>query len=84
MPRLGSMAEIVEDGGTGLHFAPGDAADLAAKVRRLAEDPRLAAELGRRAREVYEERYTADRAGDETLAVYRRAVDSFAASRSNG
>jgi hypothetical protein len=26
------MAEIVDDGRTGLHFKPGDAADLAAKV----------------------------------------------------
>ena len=30
--RLGAMAEMVEDGVTGLHFRPGDADDLAAKV----------------------------------------------------
>lgn len=30
------MAEIVEDGVTGLHFTPGDAQDLAGKVRRPA------------------------------------------------
>lgn len=30
--RLGAMAEIVEDGRTGLHFEPGNPEDLAAKV----------------------------------------------------
>jgi glycosyltransferase involved in cell wall biosynthesis len=30
--RLGSMAEVVTDGITGLHFTPGDVEDLAAKV----------------------------------------------------
>ncbi len=30
--RLGAMRELVEDGRTGLHFTPGDAADLAAKI----------------------------------------------------
>ena len=32
--RLGSMTELVEDGRTGYLFAPGDAAELADRVRR--------------------------------------------------
>ena len=38
--NLGAMAELVVDGETGLLFAPGDADDLAAKVRSLASDRR--------------------------------------------
>jgi glycosyltransferase involved in cell wall biosynthesis len=43
--RLGAMEEAIEDGVDGLLFAPGDAADLARKLRRLLEDPALRARL---------------------------------------
>ena len=42
---LGGMAELVEDGVNGLRFAPGDAASLAARLRQLADDPDLLAQL---------------------------------------
>ncbi len=48
--RLGSMAEVVEDGVTGLHVNPGDAADLAAKVRWAYDHPEEIGEMGRNAR----------------------------------
>ncbi len=48
--RLGSLAEIVADGETGLHAEPGDAADLARALRRLADDRDLAERLGAGAR----------------------------------
>ena len=37
--RIGGIPEIVDDGVTGLLFEPGDAGDLANKVRSLWEDP---------------------------------------------
>jgi glycosyltransferase involved in cell wall biosynthesis len=42
---IGGMAEFVRDGVDGLHFRPGDAADLAAKLRRFLDEPGLAAAL---------------------------------------
>lgn len=42
---LGGMAELVEDGVNGLRFAPNDASSLAAKLRRLIDDPGLLARL---------------------------------------
>ncbi|MFN0006304.1 MAG: glycosyltransferase [Planctomycetota bacterium] len=42
---IGGMAEYVRDGIDGLHFAVGDDADLAAKMRRFLEEPGLAAKL---------------------------------------
>jgi len=41
----GALAEAVEDGRTGLLFAPGDAASLADALRRLRDDPGLAERL---------------------------------------
>jgi glycosyltransferase involved in cell wall biosynthesis len=42
---LGGMAELVQDGVNGLHFAPRDPSDLAAKLRRLIDDRQLMARL---------------------------------------
>jgi glycosyltransferase involved in cell wall biosynthesis len=41
----GAMAEAIEHGVNGLLFAPGDAADLAAQLRRLIDEPDLAERL---------------------------------------
>jgi glycosyltransferase involved in cell wall biosynthesis len=57
-PRIGAIAELVEDGVTGLLFEPRNPSDLAAQIRRLLADPAWAAELGRAARQRFEERFT--------------------------
>ncbi len=38
---IGGMADLVEDGVSGLHFEPGNADDLAVKLRRLVEEKGL-------------------------------------------
>ncbi len=43
--RLGGMAELVQDGKNGLLFAPGDAADLARKIKSLVDAPEILARL---------------------------------------
>lgn len=58
--RHGSMSCIVEDGVTGLHFAPGDPVDLAAKVAWAWSHPSEIAAMRHRAREDYLANYTAD------------------------
>ncbi|MFE7553852.1 glycosyltransferase, partial [Streptomyces gardneri] len=50
----GAFVELVDDGVTGLLHAPGDAASLAARLRRIATDPALNREMGRAARRRYE------------------------------
>jgi len=42
---LGGMAELVEDGVNGLRFIPGNASDLAARLRQLVDDPGLLSRL---------------------------------------
>ena len=74
--RLGSMAEIVEDGVTGLHFTPGDAADLAAKVRWAASHAEDMRRMGANARRVYEEKYTPETNYRQLMAIYEQAIES--------
>ncbi len=82
--RLGAMCELVDDHRTGLHFTPGDAADLAAKVEMLWDDRARLATMRCAARQEYERRYTAEVNYRLLLEVYRRAgaaIDANLGSR---
>ncbi len=73
--RLGSMAETVVDGKTGLLFEAGDAADLARKVRWAFEHPEAMEAMRAAARREFEEKYTADRNYTMLMAIYERACE---------
>jgi glycosyltransferase involved in cell wall biosynthesis len=73
-PRHGSFPELVEATGGGLLVQPGNAAELAATLLRLAQEPAVGRELGRKGREVVHSRFTADRMAAETADVYSRYV----------
>lgn len=73
--RLGAMAELVDEGRTGLLFAAGDAADLAAAVDRLMVDP---ARMRLAARREFEDKYTAASNYQQLMAIYARAATSVA------
>jgi glycosyltransferase involved in cell wall biosynthesis len=61
---------VTLDGETGINVPVGDSAALAAAIRRIAEDPALAARLGVAARQRYLDFFTADRMVDATKSVY--------------
>ncbi|MBW2074703.1 MAG: glycosyltransferase family 4 protein [Deltaproteobacteria bacterium] len=73
--RLGAMAEIIDDGRTGLLFEPRNAKDLASKVRWLFEHPEKAEEMGRNARAEYEEKYTPERNYELLMDIYQQAIE---------
>lgn len=75
-PDLGSVAEIISDGVTGLHFAPGDANDLAAKAKWAWEHPREMQQMGLAARQEYETKYTAERNYQMMMEIYERVIAS--------
>jgi glycosyltransferase involved in cell wall biosynthesis len=72
--RLGAMEEIVQDGRTGLHFTPGDAGDLAAKVAWAWDHPDKMRTMGRNARFEYEAKYTAERNYEMLDDIYHRVL----------
>ena len=72
--RLGAMSEIVEDGRMGLHFEVGNPEDLAAKVAWAWAHPLQLAEMGQRAREEYESKYTAQRNYRLLMDIYHCSV----------
>lgn len=73
--RIGVMAEIVEDGRTGLHFTPGDPEDLAAKIEWAWSHREAMSEMGRAARQEYEAKYTAERNYGRLIDIYRQALE---------
>jgi glycosyltransferase involved in cell wall biosynthesis len=72
--RVGVNAEMIRDGETGLHFTAGDPDDLANKVRWAWEHPQEMAEMGRNARQEYEDKYTAERNYQMLLKIYENAI----------
>ncbi len=74
--RLGAMAEIVEDGRTGLHFAPKDSEDLAAKVEWAWNHPEHIREMGHEARAEHEAKYTAERNYQTLMEIYQKAMEA--------
>ena len=72
--RIGALAEIIEDGRTGLLVAPKDPGALAQAVARLIHDEPLRAQLARQARWRVEDTFSADRMVEGTLAVYEECV----------
>jgi glycosyltransferase involved in cell wall biosynthesis len=79
--RIGALADLVEDGSTGLLFEPGNANDLAAKLTWAREHPQEISAMGVRARQVYEERFTAPRNYAQLISIY---VDAMAQARKDG
>ena len=68
------MSEIVENGRTGLHFAPGNPNDLATTVEAAWTRPERLQAMGREARHQYETRYTASRNYRMLMDVYEMAM----------
>jgi len=72
--NLGSMASLIDDGRTGLHFRPGDPEDLADKVDWLLSHPVELANMRKEARAEYEAKYTAERNYRMLMEIYERAI----------
>jgi len=66
----GSIGEMVGDGVTGWHFAPGDVSDLIRVVTTATEDAEQRRARGGQARRLFEARYTSDENYRRLSAVY--------------
>jgi colanic acid/amylovoran biosynthesis glycosyltransferase len=66
----GGTPELVADGVTGYLYPPGDAQALAQRLIQLCHDRALLAKMRAMAFERGQQKITAQRFGDETLAAY--------------
>lgn len=72
---VGGVVESVRNGETGFTVSRGDVAGLRQRLAQLLGNAELRAQLGRNARQLYEERFTLDTTLAKTLAVYREVID---------
>lgn len=69
--NLGSLAEIVEDGKTGLLFEPKNPKQIADRIRKLYEDPAYCKELGRNARTKCETDFSPQAHWERFMEIYK-------------
>lgn len=65
---------MIEDGVNGLLIPPGDRGALERALQRLVQEPKCAQDMGRRARQTVEERYTMRRTASRCLEAYQQLV----------
>ncbi len=71
--RIGAIAEVVDDGRTGLLFQPGDVGDLCRQLEWVWSHPGAMVEMGQEARREYEAKYTASRNYQMLMEIYELA-----------
>ena len=71
---VGGALEVLVEGENALLVRPEAPDALAAAIRRLIEDPALAGELGKKARETYEKNFTMERFGEEFRQLIEEAI----------
>ena len=75
--RNPSLADLVEDGVTGLLIEPGNEAQLAAAIDRLCADPALRTRFGAAGRARILAEFSIDAMVEGNLAVYRRVLGAL-------
>jgi len=71
---IGALAELVEDGQTGLLFEPGSSESLADKIVWAESHPNELATMGKHARKVYEAKYSPQTNYDQLMSIYQRVL----------
>jgi glycosyltransferase involved in cell wall biosynthesis len=72
--RLGGLTSLLDEGVTGLAFAPGRPEDLRAKVRWAIDNPDAMADMGARGRAVYENLYSTEENYKNLMQIYADAL----------
>lgn len=72
--NIGGIPEMIVDGETGVLFPPGDSDVLRQKIETLWNQPALISRMGRCARDLVEQKYTASLHFERLMAVYHKAM----------
>jgi glycosyltransferase involved in cell wall biosynthesis len=73
--KLGSMAEIVENGVTGLHFEAGNSVDLAAKITWATTHAEAMIAMRKHAHSMYQARYTPEANYQQLIEIYQLVIN---------
>jgi glycosyltransferase involved in cell wall biosynthesis len=73
--KLGSMAEIVENGVTGLHFEAGNPVDLAAKITWATTHAEAMIAMRKHAHSIYQTRYTPEANYQQLIEIYQLVIN---------
>ena len=73
--RIGPIPDLIDDNVTGLLFEPGNADELAEKIRYLWERPGLRRKMGEAGREKALREYSAERYYEKLMALYEKAIE---------
>ena len=74
---MGGMPEIIKDGINGFIVHVRDFEAMAAKICQLLEDKKLNERFGYTGRQIIESHYTKEKVANDTLLVYKRALDNM-------
>jgi len=74
--RVGGIPEVVTSGRDGLLVPSGDPEALAQGIRTLAGDRELASQLAAAARQTIEAKFSAEKMGAETAALYQEMTET--------
>jgi len=75
--RIGGIPELIEDGVDGLLFEPKNAADLAAKIKELANEPDILRQMSSKARRKAEEQFGFGNHYPKLLALYDQCTGRY-------
>lgn len=73
--RIGGLAEIVEDGVTGLLFEPGNPEELAEKMKLLWKNPELCQKMGRAGQQKAIREYSEDVYYKRLMTIYEMTIE---------
>jgi glycosyltransferase involved in cell wall biosynthesis len=76
--NIGSQAEIIRNGYSGLHFRVGEMADLREKIQWCFQNSKEVLRMGENARREYERKYTPERNYEMLIDVYQHALENYA------
>lgn len=73
--RIGALAELIEEGETGLLFSPGSATELAECLNWAECNPEAMVEMGLRAQNRYKSLYSPSVNYEQLMKIYREAIE---------
>lgn len=72
--NIGAVAELVQEGVTGMLFEAGNHLDLADKIKQMNANPALLKKMGEKALEVFRQNYSQERNYRILMDIYAKAV----------